>query len=185
MLWAAMTLAFFGFLRLGEMTFNSPFSPALHLSLCDITFLPNSLSPEHMSVRIKVSKTDPFRSGHTITIGKTAQPICPVRAMQVFLSSRGTFTGPLFQYLSGSPLTKAGLTSETRQLLSMSGLQPPQYAGHSYRIGAATTSASVGLPPWLIKTLGRWSSDCYERYIQCPHSLLSGVSCQLLSDKSN
>ena len=29
----------------------------------------------------------------------------------------------------------------------MSGLQPSQYAGHSYRIGAATTSASVGLPP--------------------------------------
>ena len=62
----------------------------------------------------------------------------------------------------------------------MSGLQPSQYTGQSYRIGAATTSTSVGLPPWLIKTLGQWSSDWYERYIQCPHSLLSGVSCQLL-----
>ena len=185
MLWAAMTLAFFGFLRLGEMTCNSPYSPTIHLSPCDITFLPNSLSPEHMSVRIKVSKTDPFRSGHTIIIGKTAQPICPVRAMQVFLSFWGTSTGPLFQYLAGSPLTKVGLTSETRQLLSMSGLQPSQYTGHSYRTRAAITSASVGLPPWLIKTLGRWSSDCYERYIQCPHSLLSGVSCQLLSVKSS
>ena len=185
MLWAAMKLAFFGFLHLGEMTCNSPYSPAIHLFLCDVTFLPNSLSPEHMSVRIKVSKTDPFRSGHTIIIGKTDQPICPVRAMQVFLSFRGTSTGPLFKYLSGSPLTKAGLTSETRQLLSMSGLQPSQYAGHSHRIGAATTSASVGLPAWFIKTLGRWSSDCYERYIQCPHSLLSGVSCQSLNDKSN
>ena len=185
MIWAAMTLAFFGFLRLGEMTCNSPYSPAIHLSPSDITFLPNSLSPEHMSVRIKISKTDPFRSGHTIIVGKTDQAICPVRAMQTFLSLRGTSTGPLFQHLSGSPLTKVGLTSETRQLLSMSGLQPSQYAGHSYRIGAATTSASVGLPPWLIKTLGRWSSDCYEKYIQCPHSLLSGVSCQLLGDTSN
>ena len=89
MLWAAMKLAFFGFLHLGEMTCNSPYSPAIHLFLCDVTFLPNSLSPEHMSVRIKVSKTDPFRSGHTIIIGKTNQPICPVRAMQVFLSFRG------------------------------------------------------------------------------------------------
>ena len=44
------------------------------------------------------------------------------------------------------------------------------------RIKAATTSASVCLPPWLIKTLGRWSSDCYERYIQCHlsrHGLIS------------
>ena len=117
--------------------------------------------------------------------GKTDQPICPVRAVKTFLSFQGTSTGPLFQYLSGSPLTKVELTCETRQRLSMSGLQPSQYARHSYRIGAATSSASVGLPPWLIKTLGWWSSDCYERYIQCPHSLLSGISCQLLGDMSN
>ena len=53
MLWAVMTLAFFGFLRLGEMTCNSPYSPATHLSPSDVTLLPNSVSPEHMSVRIK------------------------------------------------------------------------------------------------------------------------------------
>ena len=115
-----------------------------------------------MSVRIKISKTDPFRSSQTIVIGRTDQKVCPVLAMTNYLSYRGTTLGPLFQYLSGAPLTKAGLTSETRQLLSMSGFQPFQYPGHSYRIGAATTWASVGLPPWLIKTLGRWSSDCYE-----------------------
>ena len=50
----------------------------------------------------------------------------------------------------------------------------------SYRIEAATTSASVGLSPWLLKTLGRWSSDCYERCIHCPHALLFGFSRQLL-----
>ena len=149
MLWVAMTLAFFGFLRLKEMTCNSPYSPAIHLSPCDITFLPNSLSPEHMSVRIKVSKTDPFRSGHTIIVGKTAQPICPVRAMQVFLSFRETSPGPLFQYLSRSPLTKAGLTSETRQLLSMSGLQPSQY-----RIGLLQPLPKSASPLGLSKLWG-------------------------------
>ena len=54
-----------------------------------------------------------------------------------------------------------------------------------YRIGAVPTAASVGLPPWLIKTLGRWTSDCYERYIQCPHSLLSVVSSKLVRDVYN
>ena len=29
MIWAAMTLAFFGFLRLGEMTYNSLYSPSI------------------------------------------------------------------------------------------------------------------------------------------------------------
>ena len=185
MIWAAMTLAFFGFLRLGEMTCNSPYSSATHLSPGDITFFPSFRNPEYMSLRIKVSKPDPFRSGQTIIIGKTDQRICPVMAMITYLSSRGTTAGPLFKYLSGAPLTKVGLTSETRQLLSMSGFKPSQYAGHSYRTGAATTSTSVGLPPWLIKTLGRWSSDCYERYIHCPHALLFGVSRQLLDDTFN
>ena len=82
-------------------------------------------------------------------------------------------------------MTRVALTVETRQLLSLSGLDSSHYAGHSYRIGAATTAASVGLPPWLIKTLGLWSSDCYERYIQCPHSLLYEVSSKLVRDVYN
>ena len=185
MIWAAMTLAFFGFMRLGELTCNSRYSPDTHLSLTDISFLPTLSNPDHMSVRVKISKTDPFRTGHAILVGKTDQPICPVKAMQTYLGVRSPRPGPLFQYQSGAPLTKDALTSETRQLLSISGFNPSQYAGHSYRIGAATTAASVGLPPWLIKTLGRWSSDCYERYIQCPHSLLSEVSNKLLWDTAN
>ena len=36
MLWAAMTLAFFGFLRLGELTCNSTFDPKHHLMNRDI-----------------------------------------------------------------------------------------------------------------------------------------------------
>ena len=53
MIWEAMTLAFFGFLRLGKMTCNSPHSRAIHLSPSDVTLLPNALNPEHMSVKIK------------------------------------------------------------------------------------------------------------------------------------
>ena len=155
MIWAAMTMAFFGVLRLGELTCNKKFSPDIHLSPNDIVFLPSRATAKYMSVRIKVSKTDPFRSGHTIFIGSTNRKVCPVTAMLKYLSARGMSSGPLFYSSSGKPLTKDDLTSETRQLLSFAGYDPSQYKGHSYRIGAATTAASVGLPPWLIKTLGR------------------------------
>jgi len=184
MIWAAMTLAFFVFLRLGELTCNSSFCPNTHLTLLDISFHPIRTSSEYISVKLKVSKTDPFRVGQTIFIGKTSQPICPVEAMKCYLSRRGNSPGPLFLYASGKPLTKDALTTETRQLLSFLGFKASDYAGHSYRIGAATTAASVGLPPWLVKTLGRWSSDCYERYIQCPHSVLSGVSKKLVNSSN-
>ena len=66
-----MTLSFFGFLCLGELTCNRKFSSDTHLSLGDVTFLPSWDNPDHMSIRIKVSKTDPFRSGQTIMVGKT------------------------------------------------------------------------------------------------------------------
>ena len=183
MVWAAMTLAFFGFLRLGELTCNSKFSPEIHLAPRDVRFFPHQGNPDFMTLGIKASKTDPFRSGHTITIGKTGLPLCPISAMQKYLQARDTSSGPLFIYSSGTPLTKTALVSETRALLSRSGFNASHYAGHSYRIGAATTAASAGLPTWLIKTMGRWSSDCYERYVRVPHSVLSDVSKTLAKKK--
>ena len=167
------------------MTCNSKSSFETRLSPSDLRFLPSLSQPDYMSIQVKISKTGPFRNGHTILIGKTNQPICPVKAMKMYLVTRTNTPGPLFQYQSGSPLTNDALTSETRSLLAMSGVNPMQYAGHSYRIRAATTVASVGLLPLLIKTLGRWTSDCYERYIRCPYSLLSEVSTRLVQGTVN
>ena len=150
MIWAAMTLAFFGFMRLGELTCNSQFSPDAHLTPFDIIFHPSQSNPSHLLVKVKVSKTDPFRMGHNLLIEQTNQSICPVNAMKHYLTRRGTTPGPLFIFTSGRPLTKDALTAETRQLLFHLGCQASDYAGHSYRIGAATVAASAGLPHgWL------------------------------------
>ena len=97
--------------------------------------------------------------------------------MLAYLDSRTPFhtTGRLFTFQSGSFLTRGRLPNETRLLLSKGGLNSGEFAGHSFRIGAATTAASANLPPWLIKVLGRWSSDCFERYIKTPPSVLAQV----------
>ena len=168
-----MALAFFGFLRVGELTCNSNFNPKCYLTISDLVLRPKS-SPTYMLVRLKVSKTDPFRKGQTIVIGRANSNLCSISAMLANIESRTSFpnSGPLFTFQSGSFLTRGRFTSETRDILSKGGLDSSVFAGHSFRIGAATTAASANLPPWLIKVLGRWSSDCFERYIKTPPSVL-------------
>ena len=76
-----------------------------------------------MLVRLKVSKTDPFRQGQTIVVGKTKSPMCPMSAMVAYLNSRplSSDSGPLFTYVSGGLLTREKLTRETRLLISTGG----------------------------------------------------------------
>lgn len=183
MLWAAFTLAFFGFLRSSEFTCNAPFDPAVHLTAQDITFVPDSQSPTHILVKIKQSKTDPFRQGHTLTIAKSTSNICSVMAMKDYiLQAQPPACRPLFSFSkSGKWLTRTSLTKELRTILQHCGLPASKFYSHSFRIGAATTAAQAGLPPWLIKVLGRWSSDCYEQYIRTPQTSILAVP-KLLTD---
>ena len=71
MLWAACCVAFFGFLRIGEMSVpdDDSYDPAVHLSRQDIA-LDDASSPSVVRVRIKQSKTDPFRKGIDLYLGK-------------------------------------------------------------------------------------------------------------------
>ena len=44
-------------------------------------------------------------------------------------------------------------------------------------------AAPAGLPSWLIKTLGRWSSDTYLTYVHCPKNVIASVPAALSSVK--
>ena len=94
-----MTLAFFGFLRIGELTCNLTFDPKYNLMKRDMTFRPRC-SPKCMLVHIKVSNTDPFRLGQTIDVGKTNLSLCPISGMVAYLNSRPfpSDSGPLSPY---------------------------------------------------------------------------------------
>ena len=101
MIWAAFTLAFFGFLRISEFTCDAKSNPKLHLTSSDIKFIPSPAFPRYMRVEIKASETDPFCKGMSLIIGQTLQTICPVRAMKEYLDILPqTWTGPLFTYSS-------------------------------------------------------------------------------------
>ena len=134
------------------------FDPGQHLTVRDIT-VDDIQNPRVVSVRIKQSKTDPFRHGTSIVLSRTDLPLCPVAALLAYLVVRGgDRDGPLFLF-RGQPLTRPRLVSELRKALALAGLKPEKYAGHSFRFGAATTAAACGVPVDVIKTLGTWKSQ--------------------------
>ena len=143
MLWAAFTLAFFGFLRSSEFTCNGKFDPHIHLSRADINFIPNIFSPIFLEITIKKSKTDPFRETAKLTIARSNSNVCAVSALQDYLLQtygQGT-SNPLFKFTDGRSLTRTSLTNNVRALLHVCGLDSANFASHSFRIGAATTAA--------------------------------------------
>ena len=95
--------------------------------------------------------------------------------------------GPLFSFPSGKWLTRTSLTRALRDVLQQCGIQPRNDFSHSFHIDAATTAATAGIniPAWLIKVLGCWSSDCYERYIRTPQETLLAIPKQLTMNCSN
>ena len=46
------------------------------------------------------------------------------------------------------------------------GEDPLDFGAHSLRIGGATALFAAGADPLHIRTMGRWSSDCYRLYVR-------------------
>lgn len=141
----------------------------------------NATSRSLLQIRIKASKTDPFRQGVNICIGRTNSPLCPVSAILAYLVARGNQPGILFHFQDGTPLTKAKFTHSFRQLFTQANIDCSLYAGHSFRIGAATTAAARGVEDSLIQTLGRWKSSAYLTYVHLPAHTLAALSYRMAS----
>ena len=137
------------------------------------------VNPSSLQVRIKSSKTDSFRQGCFIYLGRGQAPLCPVLAILAYLHLRGPSSDPLFMDTHGQPLTRSCLSSFIQSVLQGAGI-PGQFSGHSFRIGAATTTAQCSIPDHLIKTMGRWSSDAYQLYVRTPVESILEVSGGLL-----
>ena len=78
---------------------------------------------------IKKSKTDQGQRGAKIYLGKTGDSLCPITAMDAYLSVRGSSTGSLFQWESHIPLSKSNFVKHVRAALEEVGLPAKDNAG--------------------------------------------------------
>jgi hypothetical protein len=136
---------------------------------------------ESMTVRIKKSKTDNFRSGSTRRLYCTGTEDCPVRAMEAYLKmvrdagKEPHRSSPLFFRSNGSWLTRAWFSDQLKDSLRAGGeLDFAKFSSHSCRAGGACSMLAAGYGEG-VALVGRWSSDCYRDYLAIPNSVLAEV----------
>ena len=180
MIWAACCKAFFGFMRCSEFTSpsHSAYDPTVHLPFSDVA-VDSRTCPTFIRLTIKQSKTDYFRQGSFIYLGKTNCEVCPVEAVLLYLSVRGATPGPLFLFNDHKPLTRAEFSSVVSCLLEELELTISHYNAHSFRIDTATSAKFAGIFNVYVKKLSRWQSDAFQIYIKPPAAKLASLSKQL------
>ena len=68
------------------------------------------------------------------------------------------------------------LVEAIHRALTSAGMGTSGFSGHSFRIGAATTAAKMGLSDSMIMMLGQWQSAAFQEYIRTPRDHVIAVA---------
>ena len=182
LLWVVCCTAFFGFFRLGELLLaaGTTFNPRLHLALDEVA-VDDPQDPKTV-LYLKQLKTDQLGQGAHIILGKTRSDLCPVAAVLGYVVSRGAHPGAFFLDTRREPLRKSAFIAKLRRILEGLGFPQHQYAGHSFRIGAATAASLAGVEDSTIQLLGRWQSAEFLKYVHTPQDRLAALSSTLTGE---
>ncbi|OBZ77411.1 hypothetical protein A0H81_02296 [Grifola frondosa] len=154
---------FHALMRLGELVWPDQSSLRLfkklalrhHIALEAATY--SFLLPSH--------KADPLFEGNLVIVQAVQDSPDPRSAFALYLSSRDAlfpFRPELWLRASGTVPTRAWFVHRLRTFFPISA----NISGHSLRAGGATSLAEAGVPPTVIQSLGRWSSDAWQAYIR-------------------
>ena len=99
-MWAAYCLAFFGFLQVSEFTIpsNTSYDKECHLSPADI-LIDDCNNPQLLKVKIKQSKTDPFRREVDIYLSAIGTTLCAIKAILPYLALKPNHHNRITIYL--------------------------------------------------------------------------------------
>lgn len=162
---AVSIVLFFGAFRPSEVLSASArdFSGRA-LQLKDISFIGGALI-----ITLRYSKTDQRGAGCRVRLGQAKNgSLCPMRTMRTYLYFCPTVQGSLFCHQDGTPITMFQFRALFYRALELLGLDRTRYGLHSFRIGAASMAAVIGLPARDIQRIGRWRSCAFKYYVRDP-----------------
>jgi hypothetical protein len=155
---AMCSLAFFAFLRIGEITTtkNTGCQP---LQLHNLAF---SCDSNNRVVGIKLTFHD-FKHNYnqrpfTLTINRQST-CCPIQLLLDYLALRGDTKGAIFITRGGIAIAREAFALQLSEAIRLCGLDPARYKGHSFRIGAASYVSQI-------RIIGRWKSNAFHKYIR-------------------
>lgn len=159
---ACACIAFWCQCRLGELLPASAVCDRAHIpSRKDLRPSRNGRARVLHLPRTKVSKR-----GEDVALVTQLQRICPIASLDNHLRVNTLPShSSLFSYsLHGrsTPLSRAKFLDRCNVIWGAAGI--PRSTGHSFRIGGTTELLLSGVPPDIVKALGRWSSDAFHRY---------------------
>ncbi|SOV04523.1 uncharacterized protein UDID_17109 [Ustilago sp. UG-2017a] len=141
-------------------------------------------SETYATLRLARSKTDPFGTGVNLIVPRIGGPACPYTALHAVCGSQ-SLQALLFALDNGTtPFSRERAISVLRQLLGTMGLPASAYTSHSFRRRDATWAAHLGTSTEAIQAMGRWSSDCFFRYINHPPSAHRDIATSYLFSTS-
>lgn len=162
--WCACLIAFFSFLRKSNL-FTDERNRHQGLTRGALSFL-----AEGVVIHIRASKTIQFNE-RLVTIPLARIPgscLCPAQsALLLYKLCPGSKDAPFFRFRQAGRIQVMCyrlFLCKLKSKLSLIGLSPEDYAGHSFRRGGATLALSSNIPSELVKLQGDWASAAYLKY---------------------
>ena len=157
MLKAMFSVAFHAFLRVGEISISPTAKHTIEIG---------QVIPSSSMYKIILKSFKHAISGQCTTIELHRSD--GIKHLAAYLEIRPKVGGPLFVFPDGIAISKNFFNCCLRKSLKFIGLSSGNYKSHSFRIGSATHSASLGASDDLIMRMGRWKSNAFLRYIRLP-----------------
>ncbi|KAJ3871046.1 hypothetical protein F5051DRAFT_434168 [Lentinula edodes] len=152
---------FYGQLRLGEVlpasSLISKYMSSKLPLLSDLSITPSPKDKSSAKLRLPCTKTQQSRGDSAVIINHSARTN-PVRALSSHIElNRLAASDPLFSYQlpndSLQVLTKKEFLGYCNKVWSRAGIK--RITGHSFRIGGTTHYLTKGIPPDVVKAMGK------------------------------